>query len=106
MPPNCLWTTVFNGIDSQSQDLTRQVIVMEERRGKRSPQEQLTGPEYQAMMKAPVVAHEIRDPWKPRPGTQEASGRHTIQPAVQGYAGSVPRGVCCTLNPASPPLTP
>ena len=91
MPPNCLWTTVFNGVDSQSQDLTRQVIVMEERRGKRSPGEQLTGPEYQAMMKAPVVAHAIRDPWKPRPGTQEASGRYTIHPAVQGYSGSIPR---------------
>tara|TARA_B100000795_G_C22618191_1_gene367802 strand:- start:203 stop:700 length:498 start_codon:yes stop_codon:yes gene_type:complete len=91
MPPNCLWTTVFNGVDSKSQDLTRQVIVMEERRGKRASQEQVPGPEYQAMMKAPVIAHEIRDPWKPKPGTQEASGRHTIQPAVQGYAGNVPR---------------
>ena len=98
MPPNCLWTTVFNGVDSKSQDLTRQVIVMEDRRGKRASQEQVPGPEYQAMMKAPVVAHDIRDPWKPRPGTQQASGRHTIQPAVQGYAGSVPRGVRCTFD--------
>ena len=98
MPPNCLWTTVFNGMDSQSQDLTRQVIVMEERRGKRAGQEQVPGPEYQAMMKAPVVAHEVRDPWKPKPGTTQASGRHTIQPAVQGYSGSVPRGVRCTCD--------
>ena len=106
MPPNCLWTTVFNGVDSKSQDLTRQVIVMEDRRGKRASQEQVTGPEYQAMMKAPVVAHEIRDPWKPRPGTQEASGRHTIQPAVQGYAGSVPRGVLHASSSMPSPASP
>ena len=91
MPPNCLWTSVFNGPSSQAQDLTRHVIVMEERRGKRASQEQIPGPEYQSMMKAPVIAHEIRDPWKPRPGTQEASGRYTIQPAVQGYSGLIPR---------------
>ena len=87
MPPNCLWTTIFNGVDSQSQDLTRQVIVMEERWGKR-PGEQLTGPVSSDDERR--WSRAIRDPWKPRPGTG-GIGRYTIHPAVQGYSGTIPR---------------
>lgn len=74
MPPNCLWTSIFHGSDTQSQNLTRQVIWMEERRGKRAPQEQIPGPQYTTMMKSSVLSHDVRDPWAPRPGTTTAAG--------------------------------
>ena len=50
MAGNVLWTSVFNKPDSQSQDLTRQRIVQEERCGRR-PADITPGPVYEDMVR-------------------------------------------------------
>ena len=96
MPPNCLWTPVFQGVDTQKNNLTRQVITMEERRGKRAAQEQVPKQQYDRLMRGIPAGGRTPDidPWAPKPESQRTGpgGRHTIQPPVQGYTGSVPRG--------------
>lgn len=78
-----LWTTVFNKPGSQSQELTRQRIVQEERCGRR-PATTIPGPQFDELVRGPS-GETLRDPWA---STQM---RHSIQPPLVGYGGTVPR---------------
>lgn len=81
---------------------------MEERRGKRSAQEQIPGEQFATLMRGKPAGGRVpdKDPWAPRPETQHASGRHTIQPPVQGYTGSVPRGALPRTQARDPSCAP
>ena len=83
MAGNVLWTSVFNKPDSQSQDLTRQRIVQEERCGRR-PATVIKGPEFDELVRGKGDDTLVRDPWKPK------GPRHSVQPPLVGYGGSVP----------------
>ena len=84
MSGNVLWTSVFNKPDSQSQDLTRQRIVQEERCGRR-PATTTPGPEYDRIVRGQSDTKLI-DPWAPPPD----AGRAKVQPPLVGYGGTVP----------------
>lgn len=83
MAGNVLWTSVFNKPDSQSQDLTRQRIVQEERCGRRSA-EIIPGPIYDQMVRG-TGGPALLDPWAPT-----GAARKTIQP---------PRTLALPLSP-------
>ena len=83
MAGNVLWTSVFNKPDSQSQDLTRQRIVQEERCGRR-PATTTPGPEYDRMVRGQGA--KLLDPWAPPPD----ASRKVIQPPLVGYGGTIP----------------
>mgnify|MGYP003685641659 CR=1 FL=1 len=87
MAGNVLWTSVFNKPGSQSQELTRQRIVQEERPGRRPAMEPIPGAQYDAMLRG-EGERVPRDPWqKPPPGAP----RHTLGAPICGYGGAVPR---------------
>jgi len=83
---NVLWTTVFNKPGSQSQELTRQRIVQEERCGRR-PATITPGPLYDDMVRGAPGAPKLQDPWAPK----SEAARKTIHPPLMGYAGTIPR---------------
>lgn len=83
MAGNVLWTTIFNQQGNQSQELTRQRIVQEERCGRR-PATVTPGPEYDKLVRG---QGKLLDPWAPPPDAQ----RSKIQPPLVGYGGTVPR---------------
>ena len=85
MAGNVLWTSLFNKPDSQSQDLTRQRIVQEERCGRRSA-EIIPGPTYDLMVRGLPGGPKLLDPWTPSSKT-----RHSVQPPLVGYGGTLPR---------------
>ena len=82
MAGNVLWTEVFNKPGSQSQELTRQRIVQEERCGRR-PATITPGPTYEKIVRGKGETP-LLDPWKP------TTGRHSIEPPLVGYGGTVP----------------
>ena len=87
MAGNVLWTSVFNQQGSQSQELTRQRIVQEERCGRR-PATNLSGPDHDNIVRGkPSKQHSklLLDPWQPN------NERHSIQPPLVGYGGTIPR---------------
>jgi hypothetical protein len=83
MASNVLWTSVFNKPGSQSQELTRQRIVQEERCGRR-PATIMPGAVYDDMVRGQGPVR-VSDPWRP------PAQRHTVGAPLVGYAGSVPR---------------
>lgn len=85
MAGNVLWTSLFNKPDSQSQDLTRQRIVQEERCGRRSA-EIIPGPTYDLMVRGLPGGPKLLDPW-----TSSSKTRHSVQPPLVGYGGTLPR---------------
>ena len=82
MAGNVLWTTVFNQQGNQSQELTRQRIVQEERCGRR-PATTTPGPVYDRLVRG---EGKLLDPWAPPPDSQ----RSKIQPPLIGYGGTIP----------------
>ena len=74
---------MFNKPDSQSQELTRQRIVQEERCGRR-PATTIPGPSYDQLVRGKGEPMLLADPWAP-PKT-----RQTIQPPLVGYGGTIP----------------
>jgi len=82
MAGNVLWTNVFNQPGSQSQELTRQRIVQEERCGRR-PATTTPGPVYEELVRG-QGGHKLLDPW------QQPAKRHTVQPPLVGYGGTIP----------------
>ena len=84
MAGNVLWTQVFNKPGSQSQELTRQRIVQEERCGRR-PATITPGPAYEEMVRGRGPLQEmVRDPWAP------SSQRHSLPGPIKGYGGTLP----------------
>ena len=83
MSGNVLWTQVFNKPGSQSQELTRQRIVQEERCGRR-PASIIPGPAYEAAMRGRGTIVPV-DPWAPQ------RDRHQLPPPIVGYGGTMPR---------------
>ena len=82
MAGNVLWTNIFNQQGNQSQELTRQRIVQEERCGRR-PATITPGPVYDRLVRG---EGKLLDPWAPPPDSQ----RRNIQPPLVGYGGTVP----------------
>ena len=83
MAGNVLWTAVFNKPGSQSQELTRQRIVQEERCGRR-PATIIPGPVYDEMVRGRGPL-QLADPWAPK------SQRLSLPPPIKGYGGTLLR---------------
>jgi hypothetical protein len=81
MSGNVLWTQIFNKPDSQSQELTRQRIIQEERCGRRAPGV-IPGPVYDELVRGRGAP--LPDPWVSK------GARHSIHPPIVGYSGTIP----------------